>query len=148
MRRIFFGSGCFPLTQNRHKDPPLSRESTQRRGSDKRSTCLPPLLQVIHQTKDLGSASSSPASTSASVGQATHSVQSREAQCSAPPFVPSSMKRFFWNIRGFNGNNRKPTISDWIQLNKPILGGLLETHVKEENLNNIMTAITHGWRYD
>ena len=58
------------------------------------------------------------------------------------------MKSFFWNIRGLNGDTRISSVSDWIRLNKPLLGGLLETHVQEENLSGILGTITPGWRYE
>lgn len=58
------------------------------------------------------------------------------------------MKCFCWNIRGLNGNARKSDVKKWISSNHPIFGGLLETHVKQENLDTIMRSIFPGWRYD
>lgn len=63
-------------------------------------------------------------------------------------FVPSLMKSFFWNIRGLNGETQKSSVSDWIRLNRPLVGALLETHVQEENLSGILSTITLGWRYE
>ena len=58
------------------------------------------------------------------------------------------MKSFFWNVRGLNGNRRKNTVINWIRLNRPLLGGFLETHMQQSNLQQIMSNVVPGWRFE
>ncbi|KAL0873789.1 hypothetical protein Bca101_023494 [Brassica carinata] len=58
------------------------------------------------------------------------------------------MKSFFWNLRGLNGDERQDLVVDWIRRNRPLLGGFLETHVKQENLQGIMNSVVPGWRFE
>ncbi|CAN7034858.1 unnamed protein product, partial [Brassica rapa subsp. trilocularis] len=58
------------------------------------------------------------------------------------------MKCFSWNIRGLNGGVRKSNVQRWIHQNRPMIGGLLETHVKQESLDNLMSTTFPGWRFD
>lgn len=58
------------------------------------------------------------------------------------------MKSFFWNVRGLNGKTRKNTVIDWIKSNRPLIGGFLETHVQQSNLQQIMRRVVPGWRFE
>lgn len=58
------------------------------------------------------------------------------------------MRVFCWNVRGLNSHSRQGTIRKWIGINKPLLGGLLETHIKEDRASTVLAAVCPGWRYD
>ena len=58
------------------------------------------------------------------------------------------MKCFCWTIRGLNGNIRKSDVQRWIHLNRPMFGAFLETHVKQETIDALMTSTFPGWSYD
>lgn len=36
----------------------------------------------------------------------------------------------------------------WIGINKPLLGGILDTHVKEDRASAVLAPVCPGWRYD
>ncbi|CAA7013480.1 unnamed protein product [Microthlaspi erraticum] len=58
------------------------------------------------------------------------------------------MKCFAWNVRGLNGDTRKLTVKRWFLANRPLIGGLLETHLQQENLAFSISHLFPGWRYD
>lgn len=66
---------------------------------------------------------------------------------STPPFCVF-MKTFAWNVRGMNNNTRQFSIKDWLRINKPHIGGFLETKVLEPNLSSIMAALVPGWKFE
>lgn len=58
-----------------------------------------------------------------------------------------STKLFFWNVRGLNNPNKHNPFAQWIFANKPIFGALLETHIKEPQLQHVMSKTCPGWNY-
>ncbi|CAL9231246.1 unnamed protein product [Arabidopsis halleri] len=52
---------------------------------------------------------------------------------------------FFWNVRGINEVTKHRTLANWINSKPVTFGALLETHVKEPNLNHILSSIGPGW---
>ncbi|CAH2060492.1 unnamed protein product, partial [Thlaspi arvense] len=52
------------------------------------------------------------------------------------------------SVRGLNNQSRQAVLKKWISVNKPFLGGILETHVKEDLDKDILASICPGWRYD
>lgn len=58
------------------------------------------------------------------------------------------MKIFCHNIRGLNNPQRQLELKNWIASNRPILGGILETHVQQDNAASILSRTFPGWRYD
>ena len=58
------------------------------------------------------------------------------------------MDIFCWNIRGFNCKTKRRGVRKWLKLQKPIFGGLIETHVSSVNAPKIINGIFPGWRYD
>ncbi|KAG2246732.1 hypothetical protein Bca52824_086360 [Brassica carinata] len=58
-----------------------------------------------------------------------------------------SVKLLFWNVRGLNDPDKHKPFVDWLYIQKPIFGALLETHIKEPFLNLILTKIFPGWKY-
>lgn len=58
------------------------------------------------------------------------------------------MKCFCWNVRGLNGDTRQIDVPRWIRTNRPSIGGLLETRVKQENLNALMAHSFPEWKFD
>lgn len=55
---------------------------------------------------------------------------------------------FCWNVRGLNGQNKQKAVSRWILANRPLIGGFLETRVREVNILSVMTKVLPGWNYD
>lgn len=58
------------------------------------------------------------------------------------------MKCFCWNVRGLNGESRQLAVNRWIFANRPLLGGFLETRVKQDNLQDLMNHSFPGWKFD
>lgn len=58
------------------------------------------------------------------------------------------MKVFCWNIRGLNSHSRQRFLRSWIGKNKPVIGGVLETHVSKDNADFVHNASFPGWRGD
>ena len=58
------------------------------------------------------------------------------------------MTIFFWNIRGLNSRSRQRVVRSWVASNKLLVGGLLETHVAEENAASVLASTLPGWRMD
>ena len=54
---------------------------------------------------------------------------------------------YFWNVRGINEPDKHRPFCQWISTHKPLLGALLETHIKEPNLPAIMTRLCPGWSH-
>lgn len=55
---------------------------------------------------------------------------------------------FSWNIRGLNGHKKRRVVAQWLSFNKPLIGGLLETRVREDNLLSLLATSLHGWSYE
>lgn len=58
------------------------------------------------------------------------------------------MKIFSWNVRGFNNNVRQAFVKAWINKNRPLIGGILETKVLEDNAPGIISSAFPGWRWE
>lgn len=58
------------------------------------------------------------------------------------------MKIFSWNVRGFNHSARQSFVKTWVNNNRPLIGGILETRVLEENAQRIVSSAFPGWRWD
>lgn len=57
------------------------------------------------------------------------------------------MSNFFaWNVRSLNSDRRHSMVKNWINIQRPLFGAFLETHVQENNASRINNAIPHGWR--
>lgn len=56
-------------------------------------------------------------------------------------------KLFFWNVRGLNDPNKHRPMNFWLQAHQPLFGALLETHIKEMNLNQVMISTCPGWNF-
>lgn len=53
----------------------------------------------------------------------------------------------FWNVRGLNDPDKHRPFVQWLSTNQPVVGALLETHIKEPNLNQVMSKVCPGWNY-
>lgn len=58
-----------------------------------------------------------------------------------------SAKLFFWNVRGLNDPDKHRPFADWLKSHKPIFGAILESHIKELSLAQLMLSICRGWQY-
>lgn len=58
------------------------------------------------------------------------------------------MKFFSWNVRGFNHSSRQLCVKNLISNNGPLIGGILETRVEEENASGILHSTFPGWNYE
>lgn len=47
-----------------------------------------------------------------------------------------------------NHESRQIVIRSWVGKNKPLLGGLLETHVSVDNATGIVSSLFPGWRWE
>lgn len=54
---------------------------------------------------------------------------------------------FFWNVRGLNDRDKHRPFKQWLTTNQPVVGAILETHIKEPNLNYLMNSVCPGWSY-
>lgn len=57
------------------------------------------------------------------------------------------MRRFFWNVRGFNRKSKQDVVRNWIQSKNFQFGGILETRVKENKAQQIMSTMFNGWSF-
>lgn len=58
-----------------------------------------------------------------------------------------SVKLSFWNVRGLNDPIKHRPFCQWLNNNNPIVGALLETHIKFGNLSKLMAKLCFGWNY-
>lgn len=58
-----------------------------------------------------------------------------------------SIKTFFWNVRGLNDPDKHHLFTSWLSSNQPVAGAILESHIKEPNLNLVMQRACKGWSY-
>jgi len=58
------------------------------------------------------------------------------------------IKKICYNIRGLNHFSRQHELKNWLQSNKPSIGGFLETHVQQDNAALILARNFPGWRSD
>lgn len=54
---------------------------------------------------------------------------------------------FFWNVRGLNDSDKHKPFSQWLSNNQPLFGAILESHIKEQSLNLIMSKVCQGWNF-
>lgn len=52
---------------------------------------------------------------------------------------------FCRNVRGFNIRSHRSGFKKWFKLNKPIFGGIIETHVKQPKSMKFINDILPGW---
>ena len=57
-------------------------------------------------------------------------------------------KVFCWNVRGFNIISHRSGFKKWIKANKPIFGGVIETHVKQPKDRKFIDALLPGWSFE
>ncbi|XP_013704354.2 uncharacterized protein LOC106408072 [Brassica napus] len=58
------------------------------------------------------------------------------------------MSMFFaWNVRGLNSDRRHDMVKDWINIQRPLFGAFLETHIHSSNEARIRSAIPVGWKF-
>lgn len=55
---------------------------------------------------------------------------------------------FCWNVRGFNKLAHRSGFKKWFFGNKPIFGGLLETHVKQPKNKKFIDDLLLGWSFE
>ncbi|XP_013601510.1 PREDICTED: uncharacterized protein LOC106308956 [Brassica oleracea var. oleracea] len=58
------------------------------------------------------------------------------------------MDIFCWNVRGFNDKTKRRGFRKWLRLNKPIFGGLLETHVGPPKAASLINRVFPGWHFE
>lgn len=58
-----------------------------------------------------------------------------------------SNKIFFWNLRGLNDPVKHLPFCQWLASSKAHFGALLETHIKEPQLNHVLSKTCNGWNY-
>ncbi|KAL0740389.1 hypothetical protein Bca4012_081902 [Brassica carinata] len=56
-------------------------------------------------------------------------------------------KTFFWNVRGFNDPDKHRPFAQWLTTHQPLVGAILESHIKEPNLNPILQRVCQGWSF-
>ena len=54
---------------------------------------------------------------------------------------------FFWNVCGLNDPDKHRPFAQWLLSTQPIVGAILESRIKEPNLNLIMLSVCQGWNY-
>lgn len=54
---------------------------------------------------------------------------------------------FFFNVRGINDSDKHRPFAQWLSSTQPFFGALSETHIKEPNLNQLLSTICPGWNY-
>ena len=54
---------------------------------------------------------------------------------------------FSWNVRGFNDQDKHHPFVQWLALHKPLVGVILETHIKDHNLNHLMSKLCCDWDF-
>lgn len=57
------------------------------------------------------------------------------------------MTVFFWNIRGFNKQSKQTVVHNWIRNKQFQFGCLLETRVKENKAEAIVSSVCRGWSF-
>ncbi|KAG2314505.1 hypothetical protein Bca52824_017627 [Brassica carinata] len=58
-----------------------------------------------------------------------------------------SIKLSFWNVRGLNDPDKHHPFCQWLLFYKPIVGAILESHIKEVNLNRLMSKLCPSWKF-
>lgn len=55
---------------------------------------------------------------------------------------------FCWNVRGFNISSHRSGFKKWFKANKPIFGGVIETHVKQPKEKKFINDLLPGWSFE
>uniref|UniRef100_A0A0D3CHM9 CCHC-type domain-containing protein n=2 Tax=Brassica TaxID=3705 RepID=A0A0D3CHM9_BRAOL len=63
------------------------------------------------------------------------------------PFINMCTNIFSWNVCGFNDQDKHHPFVQWLALHKPLVGVILETHIKEPNLNPILSKVCPNWSF-
>ncbi|KAF2589043.1 hypothetical protein F2Q70_00038469 [Brassica cretica] len=50
-------------------------------------------------------------------------------------------------VVGINDSAKHRPFAQWLSSHQPFIGALLETHIKEPNLNQLLSTLCPGWRY-
>lgn len=58
-----------------------------------------------------------------------------------------SNKAFFWNVRGLNDPDKHKQFIDWLAHSKATFGAILKTHIKELQLNHVLSRTCANWSY-
>ncbi|XP_024015179.1 uncharacterized protein LOC112088921 [Eutrema salsugineum] len=58
------------------------------------------------------------------------------------------MRVFCWNVKGLNSHSRQSVVRNWITINRHLVGGFLETRVREVNASAILSSLLPGWRIE
>lgn len=59
------------------------------------------------------------------------------------PIMASNL--FFWNVH--KEQDKHHPFPNWLSSNKPVLGAILESYIKEPNIYTIMQHIFPGWKF-
>lgn len=54
---------------------------------------------------------------------------------------------FCWNVRGFNKQEHQAGFKKWFRNRRPVLGSLIETHVKQAQSSPILKSTLSGWNF-
>ncbi|CDY70705.1 BnaCnng69440D [Brassica napus] len=54
---------------------------------------------------------------------------------------------FFWNVRGLNEQDKHRPFVQWLSVHKPLIGAILESHIKEPNLNSLLLRVCPDWSF-
>lgn len=55
---------------------------------------------------------------------------------------------FCWNVRGLNGHDKQRAVSRWITASNYLLGGILESRIRDRNITSAMSNFLPGWSFD
>ncbi|CAH2065207.1 unnamed protein product, partial [Thlaspi arvense] len=55
------------------------------------------------------------------------------------------LKPFFWNVWGLNDTAKQQSFAHWLTSHQPLFGAILESHIKDHNLNHFMSTTCQGW---
>lgn len=59
-----------------------------------------------------------------------------------------SLDIFSWNVRGFNISSHRSGFKKWFKLNQPILGSIIESHVRQPKCSKMISSVLPGWFYE
>lgn len=60
---------------------------------------------------------------------------------------PNESYNIFWNVYGLNDQDKHQPFTKWLSTNQPQFGAILETHIKEPTLNQVMLGACPGWKF-
>ena len=58
-----------------------------------------------------------------------------------------SAKAFFWNVCGLNDSDKHQPVKKWLDSQQVFFGAFLETHIKEMQLNHVMSKVCKDWSF-